>query len=177
MLNVRVTTPLRPSEDPTKVQRAVESILPGAAIEVETARVVGHADNLDGFRKLVWKQRILDAARRVLLSSLSEDGRHASFTLNKQAAFAGLVSFSVGEAPLGDVRVEVEGDHLEHLFKEIAPPTLRGKPVSEEEYQKHLELARTRKAKSKHVAREVPPIVLKEGEEPIVVKDGEGEEE
>jgi predicted RNA binding protein with dsRBD fold (UPF0201 family) len=158
MLRVRVTTPLRPSEDPQRVQRAVQTILPDARIEMETARVVGDGDSLDGFRKLVWKQRILDAARRILLSSLTEDGRHASFSLNKQAAYAGLVSFSVGEAPLGDVRVEVEGDHLESLFKEIAPPTLRGRPVSEEEYEEHLEYQRRLKGRAKQPGPELAPM-------------------
>jgi uncharacterized protein len=170
MLHVRVTTPLRPSEDPAKVQRAVETIVPGAKVEVDAGLVVGETDTLEGFRKLVWKQRILDAARRVLLSSLSEDGKRASFRLNKQAAHAGLVSFAVGEAPLGDVRVDVEGDHLEFLFKEIAPPTLRGKPVSEEDYERHLEITRTRKAKTPKPALEIPPL-------DSVKADIEGDEE
>lgn len=164
MLRVRVSTPLRPSEDPKKVEKAVRSLLPQGRIEVETGRVVAEGDSLGDFRNLVWKQRILDAARRILLSSLSEDGRHAAFTLNKQAAYAGLVSFAVAEAPLGDLRVEVEGEDLEALFKEIAPPTLRGKPVSEEEYERHLELRRTRKERGKHAGREVPPLTPGEEE-------------
>lgn len=153
MLSVRASTPIRPSEDPKKVEKAIRLLFPDAAIETTDARIVATSDSLKPFRDLIWKHKILDAARRILLGSLSQDGRRSRFELSKQAAYAGTISFAVGQAPLGDVTVEVEGDALEALFKEIAPPTMSGRPVTEEQYERHLE----KKRKARVVREKVAP--------------------
>lgn len=124
------------------MERSLKNLFPEASVEIQRTQIVGRTDSLEGFRKLVWKSKILDAARKVLLRSLRA-GRSV-FELNKQAALAGRLSFSVGDAPLGDLRVEVDGSDLEATFKAIAPPTLRGRPVTEEAYERHLEYQRKR---------------------------------
>jgi len=136
---VQVRAPVKPSEDARKVERALRTVFPDAVVAAGPMELVGRTDSLQAFRNLVWREKILDAARRILLGSLDESGRRARFHLSKQAAFGGHVSFAIAEAPLGDLEVVVEGEGLEDLFKEIAPPTLRGKPVTEEEYQRHIE--------------------------------------
>lgn len=154
LLSVTLTAPVRPSEDPKKVERALRTVLPQGEVEVEADRLILRGGSLDTFRTLIWKEKILDAARRVLLGSLSVDGRSARFELSKQAALAGHLSFAVAKAPLGDIRVDVEGQDLEPLFKEIAPPTLHGRPVSEEQYEKHLERDRKMREARRSVPRE-----------------------
>jgi uncharacterized protein len=45
-----------------------------------------------------------------------------TFFLNKQAAYAGHVSFSApeGESPLGPIQVMIETDHMEELIDWLA---------------------------------------------------------
>lgn|GEM_PF-82853 len=147
MLRVRVHAPIRASEDPAKVEEAVRHIFPNATYEKGPKSIDATTDSLQDLRNVIWRQRILDASRRSLLRSLDEDGTRARFRLNKQAAYKGRLSFSEElSSPLGDIDVEVEGDGLEALFKEIAPMTLRGHPISEERAEKELAKRRLRKA-------------------------------
>lgn len=139
MLRVSVSVPVRPSEDPAKVRKALVNVFPSARPHDLDGGLGAELDQLDDLRTLVRKQKIMDAARRSLLHSLDASGRRARFRLNKQAAFKGRLSFAEDlENPLGDVEVEVEGDGLEALFKEIAPMTIRGIPVSEERAEEEL---------------------------------------
>lgn len=156
--SVVVASPLRPSEDPKKVERALRTVLPSGSMESSAGELSLRGDSLEPLRNLIWKEKILDAARRVLLGSLDAEGRRARFSLNKQAALVGHVSFAVAKAPLGDITVTVEGDDLEALFKEMAPPTLHGRPVSEEEYEKHLERQRKLRAARKSAPLETPKV-------------------
>ena len=114
-------TPLRPTESPEKVRRAVLNLFPKTRLE-EGESLKGRVDSLDRFAELLRKQRIRDSSREVLLGSIR--GRRLVFHLNKQAAFAGRVSFSA-HAPLGDIRVTVVSDDLPGLVQELAPSTIR----------------------------------------------------
>lgn len=147
VLRVRVRAPIRPSEDPAKVEQAVRHLFPNASYDRRPDEIEATADTLQDLRNVIWRQRILDASRRSLLRSLEPDGAHARFRLNKQAAYKGRLSFSEELAsPLGDIEVVVEGEGLEPLFKEIAPMTIRGHPVSEERAEKEIAKRRKRKA-------------------------------
>lgn len=147
MVDVVIRTPLHASEDPTKVRRALHQLFPDARFEESRSEVVGRTGSLQPLARLLRKQKILDAARRVLLRSLEASGARATFRLHKQAAFAGRVSFATeGPGPLGDVVVTVEGEGLEALFKEMAPMTIRGVPVSEERAEQEVAKRRLRKA-------------------------------
>jgi uncharacterized protein len=154
MIAVRASTPIRPSENPKKVEKAMRTLFPTSDLVVENDGIVVSTDSLKSLRDLIWKNKILDAARRILLGSLSQDGRRSRFDLSKQAAYAGTLSFAVGQAPLGDITVEIEGDDLEALFKEIAPPTLSGRPVTEEQFEAHLEKRRKARVVREKVDKE-----------------------
>src|SRR5687768_5905625 len=65
MLSVRASTPLRPSEDPKKVERAMRTLFPGVELRQESDRFVLETDSLKSIRDLFWKNKILDAARRI----------------------------------------------------------------------------------------------------------------
>ncbi len=121
MYEATVETSLRPTESPEKVRRAVLNLFPKAHLE-EGESIGGPAGSLDRFAELLRRQRILDSSREVLLGSIR--GRRLVFHLNKQAAFAGRVSFSA-HAPLGDIRVTVVSDDLRGLVRELAPPMIR----------------------------------------------------
>jgi len=77
--------------------------------------------SLERFRMIIQRDRIRAAARSVLRRSV--DGNRIIFFLNKQAAYAGHVSFSApeGESPLGPIQVIVETDNPEQLINWLAP--------------------------------------------------------
>jgi len=72
--------------------------------------------SLERFRMIVQRDRIRAAARRILRKSIQEN--QIVFFLNKQAAFAGHVSFTEpeGESPLGPIQVTVETTNPEQLI-------------------------------------------------------------
>jgi predicted RNA binding protein with dsRBD fold (UPF0201 family) len=107
---------VNPTEDETKVERALHNVFPSAHIEktnladdVIKLEVRGNGlEFLSTLRNLIKQERIRGAARSVL--SKGTRGNHIRFCLNKQAAFAGRVSFCepVGESPLGPISIRVE---------------------------------------------------------------------
>ena len=72
--------------------------------------------SLERFRMILQRDRIRAAARSVLRRSV--EGNRIVFFLNKQAAFAGHISFSApeGESPLGPIQVIVVTENPEHLI-------------------------------------------------------------
>ncbi len=119
-----VEAPVRPSEDEGRVRTALLNIFPDLRVAREGERLVGKGESLSRFGELIRRQRIRDAARRVLLRGMTGEGA-TLFRLNKQAAFVGKVSFSEGESPLGDVTVRIEPHGLRPRIERIAPDTRR----------------------------------------------------
>jgi predicted RNA binding protein with dsRBD fold (UPF0201 family) len=76
--------------------------------------------SLERFRMILQRDRIRAAARSVLRRSV--EGNRIVFYLNKQAAYAGHVSFSVpeGESPLGPIHVIVETETPEQFIDWLA---------------------------------------------------------
>jgi predicted RNA binding protein with dsRBD fold (UPF0201 family) len=72
--------------------------------------------SLEKLRMILQRDRIRAAARSVLKRSV--DGNRMVFFLNKQAAYAGHVSFSVpeGESPLGPITITIQIDTPERLI-------------------------------------------------------------
>lgn len=172
VLTVTVRTPLLPSEDPAKVRRAVTNIFSKATLEVRDGWLEASTNSLDDFRSLVRRQKILDAARKTLLRSLDASGTRATFELAKQAAAVGRLSFALENSPLGNLTVTVEGPGLEALFREIAPMTIRGIPVSEERAAQEIARRRARKTQETE-----PEDEEAEGDEASSLEDKTGGEE
>jgi predicted RNA binding protein with dsRBD fold (UPF0201 family) len=139
---VRVTlaTPIRPTEDPAKVEAALHRFFPGADLQRAPDFLKATAQDLSAFRARVWELRIIDTVRGQLLHGLHGYGgptppTSLSFRLAKQAAAAGKISFPPTPHPLGDleVRVEVEpGDpwpDAEKLVWWVCPETKDGEIV------------------------------------------------
>ena len=127
---VRIEAEVNPTEDETKVKRAVENIFSNLKFEVKPLKrgslLTAKAKGLEGLTKLynlLRRERIRDAARSVLFRGVG--GRSIIFYLNKQVAFAGHVSFSqpVGESPLGPLKVEIECANPQEIIDWLAPRT------------------------------------------------------
>lgn len=134
-MRVTAATPIRPTEDPSKVEAALLRFFPGADVERASDGLKATATDLDALRSRVWELRIIDTVRGQLLRGLAPDGRSLSFRLSKQAAAAGKVSFPPTPHPLGDldVRAELEpGDpwpDAERLAWWLCPETKDGEIV------------------------------------------------
>jgi uncharacterized protein len=129
---VHIEVEVNPTESEEKVRKAVLGIFGDVPIKVEAAHGgsvltvdVKGQNPLGTFRNVLRRDHIRDAARRALMHSLR--GNVFAFFLNKQAAFAGHVSFSEAEAesPLGPIRVTVETGEPLSLVEWIAPKTAK----------------------------------------------------
>ena len=126
MATVNVFCQVNPSEDPEKVRAAILSIFPDAELE-ETERGFRGTASLDRFSRIIRRQKILDATRGVMLSGMKGDTTR--FSLNKQVATVGKVSFADRRPVLGAIQGDIEGDGLEALIDKVAPMTVDGEEV------------------------------------------------
>lgn len=140
MILIRVEAEVRPTEDVDKVKRAVLNILDLEKINViDTGRgysvIVGESNNIASLIKLyslLRRERILDAARSVMLKSLVGNDT-VVLKLHKQSAFVGRVSFITydDESPLGAITITITSDKIREVIDWLAPKTSRGKPLWE----------------------------------------------
>jgi len=120
-ITISIYTRVYPTESVEKIKNAILSLFPDTQFSVGEDMLIGRSYDISTFAKLLKEQRIRDTARGVLLGNLR--GGRIEFHLNKQVATVGKVSFSVGDVPLGDIRVVVEGENLAQVIDEIAPDT------------------------------------------------------
>jgi len=127
---VKACVDVNPTEDLNKVRVAVEKVLGEIPLEIvqdgDRKRLIGKAEGhvaLSRFHDLLRREQILDAARRVLFKGIQ--GNIIRFYLNKQVAYVGHISFSqsVGESPLGPIRVEIESDKPHAVIDWLTPRT------------------------------------------------------
>jgi hypothetical protein len=127
---VRAEVEVNPTEDLDKVKAAVHRVLGELELEVKdeegTKRLIGTANGpeaLTWFHDLLRRERILDAARKVLSRGVL--GNSIIFYLNKQVAYVGHLSFSqpTGESPLGPIQVEIQCDNPRELIGWLTPRT------------------------------------------------------
>jgi predicted RNA binding protein with dsRBD fold (UPF0201 family) len=119
---------VNPTEDQAKVERALYNIFPSAPVartslakDVTKLEVRGDGfEFLGALRSLIRQERIRSAARSILLKGTSEN--QIQFYLNKQASFAGRVSFCapVGESPLGPISIRIETSDVNRVIDFLA---------------------------------------------------------
>jgi predicted RNA binding protein with dsRBD fold (UPF0201 family) len=128
-IDVSVYSLVNPTERVERVADAIENIFPGLIMEIQDTRIeaLGGPEAIENFRKLLREQRILDAARSVIFEG--KMGNKIQFSLNKQAAFMGKLSFPPEEEPLGSIHVQISGS--EEIIDWLAPRTKDGRPIGE----------------------------------------------
>lgn len=122
-IDVEVVAPVKPTEDPEYVAQAITELFPNVEITHTTGELIGRTHTVDRFVDLLAKQRIQDTARTILHESI--DGDSIVFSLNKQAAFVGVVNFAIDDPPeLGDivVSIRVEQPDPHHFVEAIVNP-------------------------------------------------------
>jgi predicted RNA binding protein with dsRBD fold (UPF0201 family) len=124
MPRIVATVAVRPTEDPQKVRQALLNLFPDAQIEEREDRMIGSTENGEALRELIIDHHIRDTARGVMLRGRSP--RTTRFTLNKQVAYIGKVSFLDGPVALGGIEVVIEDDDIEGLIDYLAESTVEG---------------------------------------------------
>ncbi len=129
MVNVRISCPVNPSESEQLVLDAVMRIFPDASMSRTAKGFEGTATSIDNFSEMVRKQRILDAARSVIVDGIR--GEDTMFRLNKQAAFVGKVSFAPKGTILGTIAVRLgdEDEDISEFIDMMFPNTVDGQEV------------------------------------------------
>lgn len=110
---------LNPSEDPSKVESAVENIFPNSKIITEKFSVKGHSNDLHSLEKILedsksrHSQRIY---RRTLEKNLNDNSTW--FYFNKQAAFAEKIALceESDESPLGPIKIVLTSTNIERII-------------------------------------------------------------
>ncbi|MEM2553646.1 MAG: RNA-binding domain-containing protein [Sulfolobales archaeon] len=130
-MRLRVEAEVRPTEDLEKVRKAILNIF-----NIEDFRVVdageyrvlvgesGSISSLLKLREMIVRGKIADTARRIIAKNSTEE--YISFKINKQAAFAGKLSFVEDdrESSLGPINVFIEARDSKELIDWLAPNTL-----------------------------------------------------
>lgn len=132
-VDIQITTPVMQTEVTDRVREAVTNLFPSADLTHRHGELIGEAHALEHFSDRLHEQAILDSARAAFFAN--REGDTFDFALKKQAAYEGVVNFSVGASgELGDitVRVRVHEPDLEAFIDHIAPPTEDGKPIQPE---------------------------------------------
>ena len=124
---VHVMVEAKPTEDLGRVKRAAENIFGSLKFDVKPkglGKVLkARTESVNILTDLLRRERIRNAARRVLFGGLRENG--IVFYLNKEAAYIGHVSFSetMVDPPLGSIKVTILCENPRELIERIAPKT------------------------------------------------------
>lgn len=121
-MQITATAACRPTEDREKVRQAILNLFPDASVEDAGTDLVARSESGEPLREAILNQHIRDTARSVMLRGVR--GNATRFTLNKQAAFMGKVSFLEGPTALGGIEVSVEDDDIESVIDHLAESTV-----------------------------------------------------
>lgn len=120
---VRVSTIVQPHEDPEIVVLAVRNVFPDWVPSEEIGRrsfphagsvdvLHGNAGSIDMFLESITKQRILDTALDAMTLDM-EGSDYTDFSISRQAALVGKISFSLGERTTGGtIDVSIQGEDI-----------------------------------------------------------------
>ena len=129
-IDARIAAPVHDTEVTDRVEDAVRALFPDVEFDHTDGELVGETHSLEQFSERLHDQEILDTARREFFKHADERG--FAFALKKQAAFKGVINFSVGSTDeLGDIEVAVtvHDPDVDSYIDHVAPPTEEGRPV------------------------------------------------
>ncbi len=131
-VDIEITTKIYPTEDEERVISAIKNFFPDAVIEIQRDGVLkAKAKDLNHFRDLLRRQRILDTARQEMLRNVS--GNEITIFLNKQTATISRINFSDEDVILSPITVtfRIYGVDVQRFIDFLAPQTKAGKPIKE----------------------------------------------
>jgi len=128
-IRVRAEAWLNPSEDASKVMRAMMNVLGGRRAGDVVERVEDHlivveasgVQPLFALRDQARYRRVMAALRRLLMENRAGNRTHVY--INRQAAYVGRISFieDEDESPLGPIVLRLESEDLDSLINWLVP--------------------------------------------------------
>ena len=121
---IKVSAEVKHTEDPEKVKKSILNIFPELIIEVNDNEIIGVSEEdgiLSRFIELTYSEAIRDSVNMVLKDGTR--GNKISFSINKQAAYAGRLNLSK-ESPLGPIRIKIYVDEPFDFIDRIVPKTI-----------------------------------------------------
>ena len=129
-LEFRISTTIQSHENPELVVRAVKNIFPDWVPNGNTERrafphegsaeiLHGNATSMDLFLEAIAKQNIMDTALDAMSLEM-ENGRYTDFSISRQAALAGKVSFPLEERSAGGViDISISGEGVDFCLEKV----------------------------------------------------------
>lgn len=121
---IKVSADVKHTEDPEKVKKSILNIFPELIIEEKDSEITGVSEEdgiLSRFIELTYSEAIRDSVNMVLKDGTRGD--KISFSINKQAAYAGRLNLSK-ESPLGTIRIKIYVDEPFEYIDKIVPKTI-----------------------------------------------------
>ena len=121
---LEVFADVKSTEDPEKVKNSILNIFPDIKVEEKDNEIIGYSEEdgvLSRFIELVYSDAIRDSVNMVLKEGTR--GTKISFSMNKQAAFAGRVNLS-RVSPLGPIKVKIYIENPYEYIDKIVPKTI-----------------------------------------------------
>ncbi|NYT03817.1 MAG: hypothetical protein GKC00_03820 [Candidatus Methanofastidiosa archaeon] len=121
---LKVFAEVKPTEDVEKVKMSILNIFPDITLEEKDNEIIGYSEEeniLSRFIELVYSEAIRDSVNMVLKEGTR--GTKISFSMNKQAAFAGRVNLSK-VSPLGALKVKIYAEDPYEFIDKIVPKTI-----------------------------------------------------
>ncbi|MEM2727180.1 MAG: AAA family ATPase [Archaeoglobaceae archaeon] len=130
-VEVEIETLVHPTEEEEKVINAIKNLFPDAKIKIENGKLIAIARDLNTFRELLRRHKILDTARAELIRN--RRGNEVTVYLNKQTATVSRVNFCEEDAVLSPLRITFRllGISFQKFLDYLAPETKDGKPLKE----------------------------------------------
>jgi len=113
IVEIKITAPIKSTEDSSRVKQAVLNIFPDAAMEEHEGKLEGTVSNAENLKRMLETQKIRDTAQWFLKKNVK--GGKLSFKLNKQAAYAGKVNFAIFAHPMGEIEVQITPEKNESI--------------------------------------------------------------
>ena len=121
---IKVSAEVKNTEDPMKVKKSILNIFPEIIIEEKEDEIIGYSQEegvMSRFIELTYSEAIRDSVNMVLKEGARGD--KISFSINKQAAYAGRLNLSK-ESPLGPIRVKIYIKDPCEFIDKIIPKTI-----------------------------------------------------
>jgi predicted RNA binding protein with dsRBD fold (UPF0201 family) len=121
---IKVSAEIKSTENLEKVKKSILNIFPDLKVEERDNEVIGSSeeeDVLSRFIELAYSEAIRDSVNMVLKEG--SRGNKISFSINKQAAYAGRLNLSK-ESPLGPIRIKIYVEEPYDFIDKMIPKTI-----------------------------------------------------
>ncbi len=121
---IKVSAEIKSTENLEKVKKSILNIFPDLTVEERDNEVIGSSeeeDVLSRFIELTYSEAIRDSVNMVLKEG--SRGNKISFSINKQAAYAGRLNLSK-ESPLGPIRIKIYVEEPYDFIDKMIPKTI-----------------------------------------------------